>query len=96
MVGLKYTNSQHKCKSTKRMSKIITFDKSAKTEILNSFNMIVNQDGYIVEKDNPQKIAISPEGDPLELKNFAGIMKGSLVFMRSDINSLINLSDTLK
>lgn len=77
------------------MSKIITFDNSAKTEILNSFNMTV-KDGYIVEKDNPQKIVISPEGDPLEFSKFAGIKKGSLVFMRSDITSLINLADTLK
>jgi len=78
------------------MSKIITFDNSAKTKILESFNMTINQNGYIVEKDNPLKIVISPEGDPLELKKFAGIKKGSLVFMRSDITSLINLSDALK
>ncbi|MDD2680265.1 MAG: hypothetical protein PHO03_05670 [Candidatus Omnitrophica bacterium] len=79
------------------MSKIITFSESAKAEILDSFNMAVNlETGYIVEKNNSQKIVLSPEGDPLEFRNFAGIKKGSLVFVKSDITSLINLSDTLK
>lgn len=78
------------------MAKIITFDSSAKTEILNSFNMAVNHDGYIVEKSNLHKIVLSPEGEPLELKNFAGIKKGSLVFVKCDIPSLINFSDTFK
>ena len=79
------------------MSKIITFSESAKAEILDSFNMAVNHEtGYIVEKNNSQKIVLSPEGDPLEFKSFAGIKKGSLVFVKSDITSLIDLSDALK
>jgi hypothetical protein len=78
------------------MKRIITFNKNAKTFILDSFNKAIDKEGYIVEKDNPSKRLIASDGEPLTLDDFVGIRKGSLVFYKSDINSLINLADIIQ
>lgn len=76
-------------------NRIVTFSQSAKAEILNTFNLRIDQlTGYLV--DNQGKIVSSPDGDPVEARHFAGLKKGSLEVIKSDINSLIKLSDTLK
>ncbi|MCK5215722.1 MAG: hypothetical protein KAR05_10260 [Candidatus Omnitrophica bacterium] len=77
------------------MQKVITFDEDLKLEVLRSFNKDVDIDGYIIEKDNPSQKILTPQGEPLELRDFAGIRKGSLIFIKSDINSLIELADEL-
>ena len=78
------------------MGKIITFDKSAKREILNQFDIAVDPGtNCLIEKDSG-KTAVSPEGDSIELSRFAGMKKGSLIFVKSDINSIIKLYDSLK
>ena len=78
-------------------NRIVSFSHSAKKEILKAFNMEVDQvTGCLIEKNNPSKLVLSPDGDPVENTHFAGLKKGSLEVIKSDINSLIKLSDTLK
>ncbi|MDD5130455.1 MAG: hypothetical protein PHS66_05345 [Candidatus Omnitrophica bacterium] len=75
-------------------NRIVTFSQAAKTEILDAFNLKVDQaTGYLI--DGQGKIVSSPDGDPVEGRHFAGLKKGSLEIIKSDINSLIKLSDTL-
>ncbi|MFH1094529.1 MAG: hypothetical protein V1739_10330 [Candidatus Omnitrophota bacterium] len=76
------------------MEKIITFEKEAKRQLLNLFNKDVNEEGYIIEKDTREPI-LAPDGEFVEFNKFAGIKKGSLVFIKSDINSIIELADTI-
>jgi hypothetical protein len=78
-----------------KIAKTITFDKSAKKFILDSFDKSTDDQGYIVEKNNPTQRVLSPDGQEVELDKFAGIKKGSQVFIRSDLVSIINLSDSL-
>ena len=78
------------------MSKIITFEEEAKAEVLNLFNKAVDEEGYIVEKDNPAQRIPGSDGEALEVEHFAGIKKGSLVFIKSDLISLIELADSLE
>lgn len=78
----------------RKMKGTITFEKSAKRQILGLFGLIVDAQGFIIEKGSCKKIC-SPEGDHLQLRDFAGFKNGSMVFIKSDITSLINLSDTL-
>ena len=73
------------------MSKIITFEKNTKEDILDLFDCAVDADGYIIEKQSGQKVP-SSDGEPLELKDFVGLKKGSLVFIRTGINSVIELA----
>lgn len=70
---------------------IITFDSSLKKEILSVFDKDVDKDGYIIEKATGDRV-ITPEGDEIKLEEFAGISKGSEVFIKSDITSLIKYS----
>ena len=76
--------------------KTIIVDDSAKIDILEMFGKAIDSDGYIVEKSDPSQKVLSPEGDEMTLEKFAGITKGSLAFVRSDVVSLMNLSDRMR
>lgn len=78
------------------MKKGITFDKLAKKEILSLFNKSVDDEGYIVEKEDETQRVLTPQGEEIKLEDFAGIRKGSEIFVKSDFPSLINLADALK
>jgi len=75
--------------------KTITFSSSAKKFILEAFDKAINSDGYIVEKSNPQQKVLAPDGEPIILDDFAGVKKGSEVFIKSDLISLMKLCDEL-
>ena len=79
-----------------KINKTITFDKSAKNFVLDAFDKSVDKDGYIVEKKNPNQRVIAQDGQEVESDKFAGIKKGSQVFIKSDLLSIIKLSDSLK
>ena len=55
--------------------KIITFDKSAKEFILDSFDKKVNNESYVVEKETGNKV-IANDGQDLLISQFGGIKKG--------------------
>lgn len=74
---------------------IITFKKDAKEVILSFFDKIVDDDGFIVEKDNPTQKILTPDGEEMSLEEFAGIRKGSEIFFKSDLPSMIELVDKL-
>lgn len=76
-------------------SKIITFDKSSKAFILDVFDKVVGAEGLIVEKANREQRVLNLEGEEIKISEFAGVRKGSEVFIKSDIDSLIRLCDSL-
>ncbi len=76
-------------------NEIITFNPSLKTEILKYFGYGINKEDEIIELDNTESKALTPEGEILTLSEFAGIRGGSLLFIKSDIVSLIKLADKL-
>lgn len=75
---------------------VITFHKSVKTFILNTFDKKINKDGVIVEKKNPQQKVLAPDGQEVTIEQFAGIKRGSEVFIKSDLLSLLKLCDAIK
>jgi hypothetical protein len=81
-------------------TEIITFDKSTAKDILSCFGKSVDKDGYIVESDDLSKKIFAEDGMEITLKEFAGIRKGadgkSVIFIRSDLPSLIDLLDIIK
>jgi hypothetical protein len=79
-----------------KMKKIITFEKNAGLQILDAFKKSVDENGYIVEKSNPTQKVLTIDGEELALKDFAGIRKGSAIFIKSDLVSIINLVDLLQ
>lgn len=70
----------------------ITFDKSAKEEILDCLNKKVSKNNLIVEKGNPEQSVLTFEGEELTLEEFGGVQKGSEVFIKNDLVSLMRLS----
>lgn len=70
----------------------LTFDKSLKKEILGFFNKEVNKEGIIVETSNPSQEVLSTDGQEVKIEEFGGIKKGSEVFIKNDLISLMRLS----
>lgn len=75
---------------------VITFEESAKKEVLSFFDKTVDDEGFIIEKDDPTQRVITPEGEEVKFEEFAGIRKGSEIFIKSDLPSLFDLMDKLK
>jgi len=74
---------------------IITFDESSKEDILSFFDKTIDNNQYIVEKGDISKRVITPDGEDITLHEFAGLRKGSEIFIKSDLPSLIYLLDKL-
>ena len=70
------------------MKQIIQFDKSATKKILSYFNKTVNSEGYVIEKETKEKV-LSFDGTEVQLEDFGGIMLGSEIYIKSDLDSII-------
>jgi len=75
---------------------VITFENSAKDVILSFFDKTVDKEGFIVEKEDMTQRAITPDGEEITLEEFAGIRKGSEIFIKSDLPSIIDLVDKIE
>ncbi len=75
----------------------ITFDKKAKKTVLESLlNKAVDSEGFIVEKENNKQRVLNLENEYVTLGEFAGIRKGSEIFIKEDVHSILNLSKVCK
>lgn len=70
----------------------ITFDESAKKDVLDFFDKSVNNENFIVEKNNKSQLVYTFEKDNITLDEFGGLQKGSEVFIKKDLISLMRLS----
>lgn len=73
----------------------ITFEKGLAEKILGGFGKRVDDSGYIVDSSTNKRV-LSPDGEEVKLSDFAGIVPGSEVFVKSDIVSLIKYIDWSK
>ncbi|OGG11449.1 hypothetical protein A2Z00_05720 [Candidatus Gottesmanbacteria bacterium RBG_13_45_10] len=71
------------------MLQSITFDKSAALFVLEAFGKTVNKEGYLVEIETGGYV-LSRNGEPILLDEFGGIAKGSELYLKSDIASMID------
>ena len=67
----------------------ITFDKSAAEFVLEAFEKTINKEGYLVEKETGDYV-LSKSGEHILLSEFGGIAKGSEIYLKSDIISMID------
>ncbi len=70
----------------------LVFDKAVKKEILELLDKKVNDDNLIVEKGHPEQKVLTFDGEELSLEEFGGIQKGSEVFIKDNLISLMKLS----
>ncbi|MEK7524870.1 MAG: hypothetical protein AAB548_00665 [Patescibacteria group bacterium] len=75
--------------------KIVSFNDGARSFILESFGKVVDKENYVVEMSDPSQRVLTPDGDEIRFDQFAGIKKGSEVFIKSDIVSLVRLAGEL-
>lgn len=75
---------------------VITFEDSAKEQILSFFDKVLDKEGYIVEKDDISQRVITQEGEEIRLEDFAALKRGSEIFVKSDFISLIKLADNIE
>ncbi len=74
---------------------VITFDVSARQEVLSWFGKTLDEEEYIVEADDPTQRVVTTDGEQIKISEFAGIAKGSERYIKSDLPSLIEFLDTL-
>jgi len=74
----------------------ITFDDSARDFVLDAFGKKVGKGGFIVEKSNPAQKVLTPRGEEIKAEELAGVRKGSTVFLKSDIVSLVEAAEAIK
>jgi len=73
--------------------KTITFDESSRKVILQVFGKDIDEQGYIVDTKTGQRV-LSPDGEEVLAKDFAGIRKGSEIFITKDLPSLLQFANT--
>jgi len=74
----------------------LTFDTESTEFVLDAFGKQVDAEGYIVEKSNTDQRVLTTDGEEIELTKFAGIRKGSEIFIKSDICSLVQASEFIR
>lgn len=67
---------------------MITFDDSSKLLILEMLGKAVDAEGYIYDTATNEHV-LTPEGGEVRIEDFAGIKKGSEIFITSDLPSLL-------
>lgn len=72
---------------------VITFEESAKKEILAIFNKTIDDEDFIVEKNDTTQRVVTLDGEEIAFEEFAGIRKGSEIFIKSNLPSIIDVID---
>lgn len=70
----------------------ILFNKQALPHVLEIFGKGIDKDGFIINSDSGEYVR-DPEGQPILSKELGGIKKGSEIFLKNDIVTLLNLAE---
>jgi len=74
----------------------ITFSKSVREDILELYGKTIDDEGFIVEKENNSQRVLTPAGEEIRVEEWAGIRKGSEAFIKNDAFSLIDLAKKIE
>ena len=73
----------------KKIISYVSFDNSSKEFILQSLGKKIDKEGYIVEADTG-KYVLAQDGQPLHVTEWGGIRKGSEIFFKKDLPSVLD------
>lgn len=65
----------------------IVYDKSMRGVILQALDKRVDDDDYLI--DSSGDLVLTSSGEQIKEKDFGGIIKGSEIYLKKDIDSLI-------
>ncbi|MFH1751648.1 MAG: hypothetical protein ABH821_01790 [archaeon] len=71
--------------------KIVVFDKKSKKQVIEAFNKETDSEGFIVERGSSERVLTS-NGEEVKFSDFAGLKKGSEIFIKSQITSLLEFA----
>ncbi|MEA3378049.1 MAG: hypothetical protein U9Q69_00260 [Nanoarchaeota archaeon] len=74
----------------------VTFKEESKLDVLELFGKTLDEESYIVEIDNVNQRVLTPKGKEIHISEWAGVMKGSEVFVKSDTFSLMEIAKKIK
>jgi len=74
----------------------VTFTEESKSDVLELFGKTLDDEGYIVEIDNLNQRVLTPKGEEIHISEWAGVMKGSEAFVKSDIFSLMEIAKKIE
>lgn len=74
----------------------LRFDDDTKKDILDLYGKTTDEEGFIVEKENVRQKVLTPKGEEIHIDDWAGIVKGSEAFVKSDAFSLLELAKKLE
>ena len=75
---------------------IVLFDESNKSKILEIMNKSIDSQGFLVEKTDKTQRVLTKDGEEIKFTEFAGVRKGSEIFIKNDINSILELVDLVE
>ena len=64
--------------------------------MLDAFEKAIDGDGYVVEKRDTNQRVLTTRGDEIKRNQFAGVLQGSTIFLKSDIDCLIDAADRIR
>lgn len=67
----------------------ISFDSTSKRFILSALGKGLDSEGYIVESATAQRV-LTQDGEPLHVDDWGGIRKGSEIFFKKDLPSVLD------
>jgi len=67
----------------------IYFTKKSAPIILEAFGKSINGDGYIIDSESKELI-LTPENEEIHISKFGMLKKGSEIFVKNDLASIIN------
>lgn len=70
----------------------LLFTEKALPLILEAFGKSISKDGLIINTATNEPV-LTREGEVIEAKNFGGLKKGSEIFLKDDLYSIMNLSE---
>lgn len=70
----------------------LLFTNKALPLILEAFGKSINDEGLITETATGE-IVLTPEGEEIPANNFGGMKKGSEIFIKDDLYSIMNLAE---
>ncbi len=70
----------------------LVFNEETKGNILDLYGKTTDEEGFIVEKENQKQRVLTPKGEEIHINEWAGIVRGSEAFIKSDAFSLMELA----
>jgi len=70
----------------------LLFTEKAAPFILEAFGKEINADGLIIETATGEPV-LTPEGEEVSFREFGGLKKGSEIFIKDDLYSIMNLAE---